>query len=162
MIKDNQEDNVKLTGEQLKQIEVVQLRLANLQNEIFIAGKILSETKALCIRENKEKEYQTELLTDLISKISSKKSEYENLLRMIPETQTILDKIKKDTREIDLNNNAKKIELDEMEIFLTRKENSLLKKEEDLKSKQTKTEEDRKLLELAKNAFKKAVESVTW
>ena len=76
-------ENVKLTFEQMQQIDVVEKRLANLQIEVSLATKLLTETRLDSERLTKERIYQNGLLSDLLRKVEEADLKYGKLLEDI-------------------------------------------------------------------------------
>lgn len=74
MSTDQPTTNVKLSLEQLQQLEIVETRLGNLNAEIKIATKALIAANNDCSRITKEKDYQQTLLDSILSQIAEKQS----------------------------------------------------------------------------------------
>jgi len=92
------EETIKLTEEQQKQIEVVQTRLANLENEVVIANKALVAIKAESVSATKERMYQEELLTQTKQAIEDSKKDLEDVTKLLADAKMELISV---TTEID-------------------------------------------------------------
>lgn len=135
---DQPTENVKLTLDQLKQLEVVETRLGNLQTEIKLATKNLSALTNDTNRITKEKEYQEGLLVT----VSTQVIEGQNKVNTLNEQILVLqDTLAKTASEI----STKRAEFTKKEVSMNEREDSLLAKENDYaerKATLSKEEED--------------------
>lgn len=161
MIKDTNE-NVKLTFEQLQQIDEVSKQLINLQSEITTAQKILRGTRLEIDRAIKEKTYQEELLEELKSTVLSFETKKADLVEQINQAITILDETTKRSSDTDLESKIKIDELHKKESELARGEETYSKKVEEFTSRSNQLLEDQLSIKTAKDAFLKATETVVW
>jgi hypothetical protein len=143
----NQEtENVKLTFEQLRQIDVVQKRLSNLESEITIATKNLNALKKDTDRIYKEKMYQEELLANLTTQTDTKKLELIKLGESITEHSNILNKLITEYKE---HTEKMTIEKDEHSV----KGERISKKEIELNEKSSELNEKLKEYEINVSCF---------
>jgi chromosome segregation ATPase len=159
---DNTSDSVKLTFEQLQQIDATQKRLSNLESEIIIATKTLKGTKMECDRAVKEKLYQEELLVDLNGKIESTKNVLNELSLNVDKNNATLSETIKKIDTMNLRYLEKTDELNERERGIKMAENSLNKEIDYFAIKSSQLLEDQFSVKTAKDAFLKATETVTW
>lgn len=158
---ENTEANVKLTFEQLQQIDVTQKRLANLANEVNIASKKLNEERALCERVTKERMYQEELLADLTAKVGELKSHHFELNGHVQVSSELLVTNTQKAQEIATMSEQKLMELKEREDKLTSDERDFVEKKKEFNADFNKLSEDKVLVQSAKNVIKNAIESIT-
>lgn len=159
---DSPTENVKLTFEQLQQIDVVEKRLSNLQSEIANANKILKGTKSECDRALKEKLYQEELAFNLASQIKELTTSRDNLAKEITLSTQALEDTKKTSKDLSESNYAKTDELLKREQKISQSETEHLLKVEDFNNKYNQLLDDKNAISTAKEAFLKAIETVTW
>lgn len=115
---DNTEPSVKMTLEQLKQLEVMETRTGNLQNEAKIATKTLDITRNDLDRVTKEKVYQEGLLKTVEASVTEKKAELDSLNEKINFATVTLSEKTTLSDKVGLANNAKATELLEKEATL--------------------------------------------
>lgn len=159
---DSPNENVKLTFEQLQQIDVVEKQLANLQSEIVNANKILKGTKMEADRATKEKIYQEQLLEDVKIQVEGFNNKKNELINDINNATTELNKIKKETTELNKQNYDQKTELDTKIKQFDEDTLEYNKKVEDFNIQSGKLLEDQLSIKTAKDAFLKATETVIW
>lgn len=82
--------NVKLTLEQLQQINQVETILGNLQNEIDIVNRNISSAKNDLTRITSEKEYATSQLTEVSAKLKETTTLHEILLTAVEKSKIAL------------------------------------------------------------------------
>lgn len=155
-------ENVKLTFEQLQQIDVFQKTLANINNEISINSKLLIGQRADCEKATKETAYQKELLSDLETKVDSTKKQLEELSSEVTSSQNLLDENTEKNKSLGVENQSRSEELNQKEKELENKflEHDTEEKEFNIKFNQL--SEDQLSVKTAKDAFLKALETVTW
>lgn len=159
---DTPTENVALTFEQMQQIDVVQKKLSNIQNEIVLASKLLNQTKLECQNVTKEKVYQEELLDTLKIKVSEIKNIHEDLNGKVELSKNTLEENNRKSKEIIQLYESKSIELKDKEEFLNIKIENHTKNVEEFKKESKNLLEEKKLVDNAKSIFSKALESITW
>ncbi len=139
--------NVKLTLEQLQQIDLVETRMANLQSELKNGYRDLNILTNDTQRITKEREYQQELLTGLSQQVKDAQAKVDALNTIHSETSTVLANLNAEisskiaditTKEMALKdredvNIAKEVELVERESKVSHKEADLLERTNALK-----------------------------
>lgn len=130
--------NSNLTSEQLESIEVVKMRLSNLENEISIATKNLSNLKKEAIKVTNEREYQEELLEKAVAQFSIKSAELNSLEASVVEL------------EKDAATKQELISKSEKELGI--KEEEFNRRDEQLKIKESKIVENIELFRIEHNA----------
>lgn len=159
---DTPNDNVKLTLEQMQQIDVVEKRLAVLKNEITISQNLLMGTRMEIDRATKEKEYQEELLSSLQNQVEDFSNKKDILINEINSSIEINDKLKEESAKINNENYIKISEINSRQSELESKEENFNKRMEDFNIKSSQLLEDQLSIKTAKDAFLKATEAVTW
>lgn len=159
---DTPNDNVKLTLEQMQQIDVVEKRLAVLKNEITISQNLLMGTRMEIDRATKEKEYQEELLFSLQNQVEDFSNKKDILINEINSSIEINDKLKEESAKINNENYIKISEINSRQSELESKEENFNKRMEDFNIKSSQLLEDQLSIKTAKDAFLKATEAVTW
>jgi len=159
---DTPNDNVKLTLEQMHQIDVVEKRLAVLKNEITISQNLLMGTRMEIDRATKEKEYQEELLFSLQNQVEDFSNKKDILINEINSSIEINDKLKEESAKINNENYIKISEINSRQSELESKEENFNKRMEDFNIKSSQLLEDQLSIKTAKDAFLKATEAVTW
>lgn len=159
---ENSPQNVKLTFDQLQQIDVAEKRLAHLQIEVSLATKLLTETRLDCEKVTKEKIYQEGLLADINSQLSSATLKHDKLLEDIKASEGILNSNTEKSVTIGLANEKKEKDLNERESKIIEREIEHSKKEKDFITNSNNLSKEKSLVENAKGAFLKATESITW
>ena len=154
--------NVALTFEQLQQIDTVQNRLKNIENEITIATKNLNVVNKDVVKATKEREYQESLIANLTETSTAKQKAHDDISAQIVSANTTLAKTQQDTTEMNKQNEAKKAELDNREAQVSAREQEHLKTLSAFKIEQEKQNNDRIALNSAKEAFSEAVKKVVW
>jgi chromosome segregation ATPase len=118
MINNNETSNVKLTLEQLQQVDAVQTQLANLNTQVAVANKNLKVITNDTNRFAKERLATETLLADLTTQTDTLKKQIDTLTKIHNDTQTantvlesemVAKKGVHDKRETDLNNREVKI-----------------------------------------------------
>ena len=94
------EENLILTPEEQKREETVKTRLLNLQNEVTIANRILSELRNDTERITKERNYQHSLLDELLPKVADAQGRHESLLTEITRSGNMVATNTKKAQEI--------------------------------------------------------------
>lgn len=145
--------NVQLTFEQLQQINVVENRLGNLQNEIALAVKLLPETRNDLEQATKNKLYQEELLAIVSVKVSEKQSISTNLDEVILEKRVELNQL---LSEI----STKKSLFDKKEMEFKDREDKISEKEQQLSAQGNAIGKERVILENDKAEFKSKVDKL--
>lgn len=159
---DTPTDNVKLTFEQMQQIDVVEKRLVVLKNEITISQNLLMGTRMETDRATKEREYQEELLSNLQSQVEDFSNKKDALVLDINSSIEINDKLKLETTKMNEENHRKISEIVSRENELKIKEENFNKRMEDFNIKSSQLLEDQLSIKTAKDAFLKATEAVVW
>lgn len=159
---DTPSDNIKLTFEQMQQIDVVEKRLAVLKNEITISQNLLIGTRMEMDRATKEKEYQEELLSNLQTQVEDFSKKKDILINEINSSIETNDKLKEESTKINNENYIKISEINSRQSDLESKEENFNKRMEDFNIKSSQLLEDQLSIKTAKDAFLKATEAVIW
>lgn len=155
-------ENVKLTLEQLQQIDVVQTRLSVLESEITTAQKILKGTKSECERATKERLYQEELINGLKEPLEQLEAKKLELLEEIQIQIGILDKARVESKLLSEDSYTRSAELKEREEKWYEYERGYHAKVDDFNKKLSELEDDKLKLTKAKEAFTEAASLVVW
>ena len=155
-------ENIKLSLEQLQQIDIVQKRLSVLESEITNANKVLKGTKMEIDRVVKEKAYQEELLAKLLENTKKAKIEYEELLSNVKISKKILLDNQEKSRVISSSIDNKSQDISKREKQLIVNEKSHDKNVSDFNQKNEKFLKDRSSLEKAQSILLEAIKSVSW
>lgn len=123
-----EENNVKLTDEQLKAIEMVQHRLTVLQNEVTSATKVLNSIKNDSVVAVRDLAYQN----DLLATVTAQVKEAKDKLNVLNETNANLTE---SNSKLGIEIASKNAELSTKEAGLADKENTILEKENGLSNK---------------------------
>lgn len=159
---DTPTENVKLTFEQLQQIDVFQKTLANINNEISINTKFLISERAECEKATKETIYQKELLGELETKVESIKIRLKDLGDNLNINRIELEEINKKSQTLGLVNQTRSEELDKKDKDLKINLEEYNKELEIFNVKFKELLEDQFSVNSAKEAFLKALETITW
>jgi septal ring factor EnvC (AmiA/AmiB activator) len=119
--------NIKLTLEQLQQLDMFNDRLANIQNEIKSANKILTAAKNDCDRITKERDYQQTLL----DKVNQDLEEKQAKVTALDETHAALSTA---ITELDAEIKRKRAAMEEKAKVLKEREDAAEKREHDATS----------------------------
>lgn len=114
--------NVKLTLEQLQQLEIMETRLGNLQSEIKIASKALVAATNDCARITNEKDYQQGLAINL----ASQNIESQAQLKVLDERKIVV------SEELSTLNQTIAVKTD----VITRKEMEIKDREDSISSRE--------------------------
>ena len=153
-------ENVKLTFEQLQQIDVVQKQLANLQSEINIASKSLNVLKKDCDKVTKERIYQEELLSNLTVDVKKVEDRLGELTKERDTAIAQLDKAREETTKLNSSNCKKDLELKDRENKLQKEEEDLEKKVADFNIKSNQLLKEQDDLKNKKSILSKAIEQI--
>ena len=159
---ENQSENVKLTFEQLQQLDTFQKRLDNLKHESDTALRTLSVTKNDLDRLGKDKAYQESLLKEVTENVVKSTAEYTNLLAQIEDSKVTIARNNEEADKIAHKHVAKAQELSEKESSLTE---SISKHNEDknmFNSQYEAFSKDKEVVNKAKIALSNAIGLVTW
>lgn len=159
---DSPNENVKLTFEQMQQIDIVQKRLSVLESEITSATKILKGTKSECDRAVKEKLYQEELLANIKEVVEQFTVKKDNLVLEIISHTTEIDNLKEKTTQLNKENYDKESDIIARTKDLDNAEYNFNQKVQDFSTKTNQLLEDQLSIKTAKDAFLKATETVSW
>lgn len=162
MIKNPEESNIKLTDEQKAQLEVVQLRLSNFENEISIANKNLIVVKKEFEKATKDKLYQEETLKGLLETVKTLEEKKDELIEVNNTSITIFNETVAKTKELNESIFNQTTKIVEREKAIAQKEIDLDGKVEDFNIKLTQLLKDQVAVKTAKDAFLKANETITW
>lgn len=99
MTNNNESANVKLTLEQLQQIDVVEQKLAGLNTQVSVATKNLKVISNDTIRFAREIEAQKPVLETLTTQVEDKKKEVETLQANIVERTAMLNQLLSEYKE---------------------------------------------------------------
>ena len=155
-------ENVKLTFEQLQQLDVVQKRLAVLESEMAIATKLLKGTRLEGDRALKEKIYQEELLATVKEKIEKAQKDLDSLVVRVAESSVVLNEKRAESEDIHIAAQQTLGVLNDREDRLAKAEKEYEQKNKELNNKIKDFLTEKSTVEEAKKAFKKAVEFVKW
>lgn len=150
-------ENVKLTFEQLQQIDVTQKRLAQLESEITIATKTLRGTKLEADRATKENAYQQELLMKISTQVDAKKKELEELNSVYTQTKSELSNLQSNIADKTVTQAAKDTELKNREDKLASGELALSKAKAKLEDDQNVHEQNVSVVNAKVEAIKQAI-----
>lgn len=154
--------NVQLTHEQMQQIDTVQIRLSNIQNEISIHNKLLTGLKSDVEAAIKEKTYQEGLATDALTKAEFAQKDLEEVNIKVATAQAIADTLQLNNTSAQDSFIEKSKELTDRESALSQSEENFAKKVEDLTTQSNQLLEDQLAVKTAKEAFLKASETIKW
>lgn len=159
---DSPNSNISLTFEELAQIETTKSILSNLENEITIANKNLNIIAKEVLKATKERDYQEELILTLSEQVSDKQAETLRLDNSISQMKSSLE----ESRERE--GFANKILADKTQELRDR-ENKISEIEKELSVRKAQLEvemesqlKDREDLNIAYDAFKDALTTITW
>lgn len=156
------ESNVKFTDEQTKAIELAQGRLVVIQNEFLIAQKALKQANSDTLATTKERLYQEELLAKLEESAKPLEEKLSTLRSQVIESEDILKTNIENARIVGEENEKLSASLTKRESVVSELESSLKDKEKDLNIKLTQLSEEQLKIAKAKDAFSKAIETVSW
>jgi chromosome segregation ATPase len=142
---DNSNENVKLTFEQMQQIDTVQKRLSNIENEVIIAQKNLNVVNKDVLKATREREYQEELISKLNIEIELKTQEKIKLETAVNEMQSYLEEATLKDKELKSEHKTKEIELVQKEHELSEKDKTLCAKEEKLTRQESQFSEEKNI-----------------
>lgn len=159
---DSPSENVKLTFDQLQQIDVTKKQLANLQSEIANAIKLVKVNKLEMDKITKEKQYQEQLFVELELKVKELQKHHSNLLVDIENDKKNLNEInekmkslteehKKKSDALEISENKHKLDIIEHE-----------KKVGEYNIQSTKLESDKLAVKSVQDAFSKVIEQIPW
>lgn len=155
-------ENVKLTFDQLQQIDTVEKRLVNLQSEISIGRDNLTAIRLECEKVTKERLYQEELLAEITKNVEVIQGKHTDVLNDLQSTSDTLLEVNKKIGETTDLHTKKETALVEKENKIKEQEEELNKKVEDFTNKSSRLLEDQLSIKTAKDAFLKATETVVW
>lgn len=156
------QNNVQLTNEQTRQIEVFQSRLSNLQTEVSIGTTTLNALKNDIVRIAKDKKYQEELLATVNTKITETEKKLTELFEQIVLTSNEVAINTKKSEELANLHIEKHNELVSWETSLKEKESLY---QQDIQAFSVEKEgiaRDRLTVEKAKEAFLEAWKTIIW
>lgn len=154
--------NVKLSDEQLRQIDAFDKRIKSLQLEIDSSTSILTSTRLESERFTKEKEYQQELLDIIEKNIHKKTIELETLDKEINLKQEEFSLLTEQSRIKSIEHNDKHQELVSREKKLQEsKKQHQLEQEEFLKEKEELQKEKQKIIK-SKELLISIIKSLPW
>lgn len=162
MIKETEEENVKLSEEENFKLTEAQRRLHVIQNEISLANKNLQLTSRDSEKAYKEKLYQEELLKNIQDQVEALKREKEEISIRLDADVATLNELLKKIKEGESVYNIKNKQLNEREEKLNKDEEAHKKNVQDFNNKSSQFLEDQLAIKTAKEAFLKATETVTW
>ncbi len=117
--------NVKLTFDQLQQIDAAQKRLANIQTEVSVALKVLTEKRLELEQVLKDKDYQEGLLGEVTAKVATITFTLKQLESNVLEKTDLLNHLLDTINTERVSHETKTAEFQEREIKLIAKEQEL-------------------------------------
>lgn len=162
MIKTPKENSTVLSVAQQNQVNLLERKVVNLQEDITTNKKLQKELQAECDKLNKEKEYLTEVNEELSSKIKKEKVTLKNLLAEIKDSSDTLESNLKKASEDQKVLSQRLKDIEERENKVSSLEVELNKKVEDFNIKSSQLLKDQLSIKTAKDAFLKATETVVW
>lgn len=156
------ENNVQLTDVQKKQLEVFQSRLSNLQNEIILATNNISVLKNDTLTVLKDKEYHTNILSEIKKDIEKANETLDTLTSQNGELIKTKNVIEQENEAKSCLYANKELELVSRENVFTAKETAHANKVEEFNKSSIKLSEDKLIVKNAKEAILKAIEKVNW
>ena len=156
------ESNIKLETEQETQLAYVQSKLENFQNEIQVAIKTLTETRLVLDSVVKEKDYQTELVSNLTEMVDELRNRKEKFQSEIQESVRVLNENTQKSAVLTSEHTTKQEALKLREDALVIVERNYEERVRDLKVKEVKVEEKRLEVERAQKALLEALKTITW
>lgn len=157
---ENSSANIKLTTEQLLQIDIFQKTLANLQSEIEIHSKNLQISRNDSIRLGKERDYLQGLVINLEEKKLELEKQCENISNAVLEYQRKLDTAVSDYKTLKLLQESELSEIELQMKQLNEKKIEIQASEDDLSKKLDKFVEENALLEKKKQILSEALKSI--
>ena len=154
--------NVQLTDEQTKQLQVFYTRLTNLQTETSIATKNLENIKDETVKVSMEKKQTEDMVASLKEQIKTLKLQADEHVELVAKSQQELEGHRKERVDVDARHTAKHAELTKREKELANSEENHSNLLKELHIKSSALSKERLSVEQAKEAFQKAIESVTW
>ncbi len=149
--------NVKLTLEQLQQLEVVETRLGNLQNEIKIGTRQLQAVTNDSVRITKEKEYQQCLLSKLEEQVKVAQGDITRLNEQKLSLSDDLNHAKEELSEVRSSSDRKMAEITEQVKLHEAKEAELVTRETSIASAEYNYENRNSALQAKINRINEAI-----
>lgn len=156
----NSSDNVIVSPAGQSEINLLERRLLNFQQEITDVKKDLDILKIELEKINREKEYQQSLLDTVESSLAEKRVTLDALIQEIQERDADLEELKAKNERLKSHHKNKDEEISFKETKLTEAENAHKKLGEDFEKKYTVFLEDQKALKKAKDALIKVIEGI--
>ncbi len=162
MVNNTSTKNVKLSREQLEQLDEYNSRIANLESEFKLISKNIAVAKDDADKAIADRKYRESILNEFDSKIVKAKTEYEELEANITDAKKELADTVKKTKVIAADNLTRHEDLSKREQQVTEREEALNTKEIEYHKKLTELSNEQLSIKKAKDAFEKAIESLVW
>lgn len=153
----NSSDNVVVSVAGQSEINLLERRLLNFQQEITDVKNELDNAKVELEKVNREKQYQQELLTTVEETLAQKRAALDALIQETQERSAHLEEIETKSIQLESNHKNRHEELSAKESKIIDAETTHNRRKEDFDKNYTKFVEDQKSVQKAKEALIKVI-----
>lgn len=158
----NNESNIKYTDDQSRTLEAYKTQLLNLQTEITISQKFIETLKKESVAAMQEKQSHVETLSDLTPQVANLKHQLASLTDAVNQRQHEFTLTIEDIAGAKADHVVREQNLQGRERSLKERETVHSLKVADQTQVEVRLSQEKLLVEKAKDAFRKAAESIVW
>lgn len=154
--------NVKLSLEQLQQIEAAKQRLTNIEAEVAITKDTLANINKEILTVAKDRKYQEELLASLTADASAKQEQLDTLTSQIAAARETLSEVVGERDGLLKDNADRSAQLDKREAAIATKEQEVSDRLTAVSAEESLQKASRAQIDAAYEAFTTALKAVSW